>query len=209
MLLTPACAPSGTPSDSSHKHLAARTRECWRARAELVVAEHSFVLSQLFAAPTLVIQGQAYVGGKGVDNREGQVTDFLAKNALTGAVALVQIKKPNNTSLLGRAYRNGVVAPSAELVGAVAQAEGNRDTLVKEFYVQTKGQANFFPYDPLCIVIAGHTDQLNSEERRRSFELFRRGLNDVRVATFDEVFGQARALLDLVQRYPEPASSRS
>ena len=165
------------------------------------LAEHSFVLSQLFAAPTIVIRGQAYVGGKTVDNREGQVTDFLAQNALTGAVALVEIKKPD-TALLGRAYRNAVFAPSAELVGGVAQVEGNRDTLVKEFFALAKGRAEFFPYNPPGIVIAGRTHQLDTEDKRRSFELFRNGLKDVRVVTFDEVFGQARALLELVERNP-------
>jgi hypothetical protein len=159
------------------------------------LAEHSFVLSQLFSAPTLLIQGEAYVGGKRVDNRSGQVTDFLVQNALTRAVALVEIKTPE-TRLLGREYRNGVYAPSADLAGAVAQA------LVKEFYVNARRRAEFFPYDPPCIVVIGRTSILRDEPQRRSFELFRRGLKDVRVVTFDEVFGQARALLSLIESDP-------
>lgn len=80
----------------------------------------------------------------------------------------------------------------------------HRDTLSKEFYGLAKGKAEYFPYDPLCI--AGHTDQLDEDLKRKSFELFRRGLKDVQVVTFDEVFGQAKALLELVRRYPARAA---
>jgi len=50
-----------------------------------------------------------------------------------------------------------------------------------------------------------HTDQFDDDPKRKSFELFRRGLKDVQVVTFDEVFGQAKALLELVRRYPARA----
>ncbi len=167
------------------------------------LSEHSFVLSQLFSAPAIVIEDQPYVGGKEVNNLGGSLADFLVQNSLTQSVTLVEIKKPGTALLLASEYRAGVFPPSAELSGAAAQAQSHRDTLMKEFYNLTKGRAEFFPYDPLCVVIAGNTAQLGSDEERKSFELFRRGLKDVQVVTFDEVFGQAQALLELIRRYPK------
>jgi hypothetical protein len=167
------------------------------------LSEHSFVLSQLFSAPAIVIEDQPYVGGKEVTNMGGSLADFLLQNSLTQSVTIVEIKTPKTKLLLESEYRGGVYAPSAELSGAAAQAQSHRDTLTKEFYNLTKGRAEFFPYDPLCVVIAGDTTQIGSDEQRKSFELFRRGLKDVQVVTFDEVFGQARALLELIRRYPK------
>lgn len=166
------------------------------------LSEHSFVLSQLFSAPAIVIEDQPYVGGKEVSNMGGSLADFLVQNSLTQSVTLVEIKKPS-TPLLASEYRAGVFPPSAELSGAAAQAQSHRDTLMKEFYNLTKGRAEFFPYDPLCVVTVGDTDQISSDEERKAFELFRRGLKDVQVVTFDEIFGQAKALLELIRRYPK------
>lgn len=163
----------------------------------------SFVISQVFAVPMVVIDDQPYVGGKGLENTGGNVADFLVKNPLTGALGIIEIKKPS-TELLGKkVYRGGVHAPLTELVGAVSQAIAYRDSLVKEYYQLVKGAAKDFPYDPLCVVIAGSTAQLDTDEKRRSFELFRRGLKDVHILTFDELFEQAKALVDLVKSHPE------
>lgn len=168
-----------------------------------ILSEHNFVLSQLFSAPAIVIEDQPYVGGKEVTNMGGSLADFLLQNSLTQTVTIVEIKTPKSKLLLANEYRTGVYAPSAELSGAAAQAQSHRDTLTKEFYNLTKGRAEFFPYDPLCVVIVGDTAQIESDKQRKSFELFRRGLKDVQVVTFDEVFGQARALLELIRRYPK------
>ncbi len=166
------------------------------------LSEHNFVLAQLFSAPAIVIADQPYVGGKEITNTGGSLADFLLQNSLTQSVTIVEIKTPS-TKLLAGEYREGVFPPSAELSGAAAQAQAHRDTLTKNFYTLTKGRAEFFPYDPLSVVIVGDTCQIDTDDKRRSFELFRRGQKDVQVVTFDEVFGQAHALLELIRRYPK------
>lgn len=165
-------------------------------------AEHNFILSQLFSAPAIVIEDQPYVGGKEVSNQGGSLADFLLQNSLVQSLSLVEIKKPAAALLAKTEYRQGVYAPSEELAGAIAQAQSQRDTLLKEYYVLTKGKADAFPYDPLSIVIVGDTSELDTDKKRQSFELFRRGLKDIQIVTFDEVFGQAEKLLGLIRRYP-------
>jgi Domain of unknown function (DUF4263) len=174
-----------------------QVEEFWQAG----LSKHSFVLSQLFAAPTIVIEEKPYVGGKEVGNLGGSLADFLLQNARTEAVTLVEIKRPA-TPLLGEEYRSRIFAPSTELAGAVAQAQRQRDLLLKQFNSLTEGKADFWPYDPLAVIIIGDTSMIETEDQRRSFELFRRGLKDIQVVTFDEVFGQARALLELIRKQP-------
>lgn len=61
--------------------------------------ENPFILSLAFAVPTLMVQGQAYAGGKRLNGSGGKIADFLYASASTGNLALIEIKKPG-TDLL-------------------------------------------------------------------------------------------------------------
>lgn len=54
-----------------------------------VFRDNSWVLSQLFAYPMVIIGDKAYVGGKDLSNLGGNVVDFAYQNELTEAIALV------------------------------------------------------------------------------------------------------------------------
>jgi hypothetical protein len=79
-----------------------------------VLTKHTFVLSQLFAYPVVVIKDKAYVGGKRVDNLHGNLVDFLGQVSTSGAAVLIEIKHPK-TPLLGGEYRQDVFPPSRDL----------------------------------------------------------------------------------------------
>jgi hypothetical protein len=163
----------------------------WQA----LLLNNPFLLTQAFATPMVMHQGQAYVGGKEIDNRSGNVTDFLLRNELTRGVVLVEIKTPA-ARLLGREYRAGVYGPSAELSGAVNQLTSNRDQLLKQFFGLAQGRdPGFDPFDPPGVVIVGDSRQLDDDSKRRSFELYRGSLKDTTVVTFDELFARTEALL--------------
>ena len=78
------------------------------------LSDNSFVLSQMFANPVIIIKGKAYVGGKSITNTGGSIVDFLAKNDITNDAVLIEIKTPT-TKLLGNKYRDGVYPISSEL----------------------------------------------------------------------------------------------
>ena len=83
-----------------------------------LLAEHAWVFSQLTGSPVVVLQEQAYVGGKGVDKRGGGEVDFLLRNELTHNVAFVEIKTPG-TPICGGAYRtSGAFSMHKELTAA-------------------------------------------------------------------------------------------
>lgn len=169
---------------------------------------NQYILSQIFAFPITFVGDKAYLGGKEIDNRGGNIVDFIVANRLSKNAVLVEIKTPQ-TPLLGGEYRPGVYSPSPKLSGAVAQVQNYRQSLI-EHYPEIAGKYSeaFDTFYPSCAVIAGDSDaELTSDEKRQSFEQFRNGLRDVSVITFDELFGKLETLVTLMEGTIERESS--
>ena len=162
------------------------------------LSANAFVLSQVFAYPIVVVKEKAYVGGKLVDNRHGNLADYLARANTTGNAAIVELKTPT-TPLLGRQYRDDVFPASWELSGALAQTLHYRDSLMANIHAlrHTEGGA-LLVTEPRCLVVIGNTNQLATEAQRASFERLRERTQGVVIITFDELFGKVRALADLL-----------
>lgn len=164
------------------------------------LSKFSFVLSQVFSFPVIVLKDKAYVGGKSIDNTHGNLVDFLMANKLTRNAALIEIKTPK-TPIVGKQYRGDINSIENEVVGAVMQVTNYRDSLLKQFNTLTSGaNGDFDAFDPQCLVIVGSMqNEKMSRLQRKSFELFRNGLKDVRVITYDELFTKVQILIDLLE----------
>lgn len=165
-----------------------------------VLQDNSIVLSQLFSFPIVITKGKAYVGGKNIHNSGGNIVDFLLSNKLTKNTVLIEIKTPV-TKIIGAEYRGGIYNITQELSGAVIQVSSYKDSLVKEFNsLRNETDEMLDAFNPACLVIAGNfqNEDLNSA-KRKSFELFRNGLKDVQVITFDELFTKVQILLHLLE----------
>jgi len=158
---------------------------------------HPLILSQAFATPTVILKGKAYVGGKGIDDSQGKIADFLVANQLSENAALIEIKTPETPLLNKKRYREGVYAISPDLSGAIIQVATQRDALLKEYdSLQRNSTVRFSAFSPHGFVIVGHRrKELADTDRNRAFELFRQGLRDVQVVTFDELFSKIDNLL--------------
>ncbi len=172
---------------------------------EDIFHSNQLVLSQVFSFPVTIFQKQAYVGGKGVSNRGGNVTDFLMQNPVSENVLLVEIKTPES-KLLGSSYRETVYSINNDLTGAIIQVSIQRDSLLKEYTrLACEGRDNnereFQALHPHCLVIAGNLEKeiKSSSKKRKSFELFRSGLKDVQIITYDELFYKIETLLRLLE----------
>lgn len=174
-------------------HKANVDEEFWQK----TLAERSFVLSQVFAYPVIVIQQKAYVGGKQITNTQGNTVDFFGRTESSGSAILIEIKTPG-TGLLGGVYRNGVYPLSRELSGAISQILRYRQSLINEFQTLTSGLKMVID-EPRCIVIAGANTELDTDEKKQSFGLVRERLQGVTVITYDELFGKLRRLLRLFE----------
>lgn len=163
------------------------------------LTENSLLLSQVFAYPVVLLKGKAYVGGKSYENQGGNIVDFLFKNEFTDNVILIEIKTPV-TSLIGKKYREGVYNVSEDLTGAILQVTNYANSITQDFHTLTRTCTKFEAFKPHCLVIAGNCSvELNDSEKRKSFELFRRGLKDVDVVTYDELFGKVHHFISLLE----------
>ncbi|MFZ5823898.1 MAG: Shedu immune nuclease family protein [Bacillota bacterium] len=162
-----------------------------------LLIEHQFIMESLFAFPIAIVAEKAYVGGKKLDNKGANLVDYLLKNELTGNAIILEIKTPR-THLLGSEYRDGLHNPSKELTGAVLQALDYRMSFTQTSLL-FKGQgSDVEAAEPPCFVIAGHTAQLDTPAKKKSFELFRRQFGGVQVVAFDELFARADKQLKIL-----------
>ena len=161
--------------------------------------ENSFVLEHVFSWPTTIVKGKAYVGGKSVLDRGGNIVDFLVKNFLTSNAALVEIKTPG-TPLLGRRYRN-IYNVSEDLGGAVMQVLTYKFSLQRDFRALNSGvPGGLEAFDPRCVVIIGNIAQVKADEdKTRALELYRSSSAHVAIVTFDEVFEKTRRLISVLE----------
>jgi len=159
--------------------------------------KYSWVIAQCFSMPLMLFQDQAYVGGTGINNKNGSITDYAYKNNLTGCIALVEIKNPQ-VNIVGRKYRN-TYSISSELTGSINQLLNYKSNLQKEFYkfqAQTSNQLKSL--NSKCLLIIGRLDTLD-DDQKESFELFRNELKTVDIVTFDELFLKLETMLNIIK----------
>ena len=167
--------------------------EFWQSK---VFKENQWVLSQIFACPCTIFADKAYVGGKNITNRGGNVCDFIYQNKLSQNVALIEIKTPC-TEIIGKEYRS-TFSFSHELSGAVNQVLNYRDIITKEYYSLCKnGDDTFELFNPKCIVVIGKISTLTTEQIS-AFENYRSSLNNIVIITFDELFERISDLLSIL-----------
>lgn len=163
-----------------------------------VFNENSYVLSQLFSVPVVFIQDKAYVGGMKIDRQDAKFVDYLYTNQSSNDALLIEIKTPDK-KLIGGRYRKGVHNPSSELSGSVVQVLDYKRELSNNIKSITKDTSHIVDvFNPKCVVIIGNYEkELDTDLKRKSFEMFRTNLKDVEIVTFDELFKKAETLATL------------
>lgn len=163
--------------------------------------DNSWVFSSIFAQPVILHKDEAFVGGKNIDNKDGKLSDFLLKNALSDNVAFLEIKTHKTALLDRKAYRSSnVFSMTKELGGCITQVLNQRDTFQKEFYtLRGKSKAKLETLNSKCVVIIGSVSEL-SDEQKESFELIRNNSKDVEIITFDELRNKVEALQTLMKK---------
>ncbi|MBA9036216.1 Shedu immune nuclease family protein [Rhizobium leguminosarum] len=158
------------------------------ARWQEFLKSNPFILSMAFSAPAIMIQDNAYVGGKQFYGGNGKFADFLMATASSGNLALVEIKKPHTDLLMKTAYRGtDVFPPSPELSGAVYQVLDQQSQLHKNLLTLKDEiqRSDIHAHSIQCIVIAGKTP--GPPNLRKSFEIVRNSYANLTIITFDEL----------------------
>jgi hypothetical protein len=163
-------------------------------------SENSYLLSQIFAFPIIILKGKAYVGGKSFDNKGANLLDFLCQNSLTKNTVLIEIKTPTS-KLLGSKYRDNIYNVSSDVSGAIIQISNYKYSLSQDFYsLRSKKLQDIEAFNPQSLVIIGNIErELIETDQKKSFELFRNELKNVQVISYDELFSKVKILIDLLE----------
>lgn len=163
------------------KNMDNNDEEAWQE----IFVENQWILSQIFACPYTVFEDKAYVGGKGLANKGGNICDFVYRNNMTQNIALIEIKTPC-TQLFGNQYR-GTYSLSADMSGAINQVLNYKDKITKEYYSNYyNSRTTYEVFTPKCFIIIGKINGLNKAQIA-ALENYRGNLNSLTVVTFDEL----------------------
>ena len=179
--------------------------EFWQQK---VFNENQWVLAQIFSCPCTIYAQKAFVGGKSLDNKGGNVCDFIYRNKMTQNVALIEIKTPC-TEIVGKPYRE-TYSMSLDMSGAVNQVLNYRDELQKNFSTLTRDleEADTVrAFSPKCVVFIGKISTLNAKQQK-AFELYRSSFNNLTIITFDELHQKICDLMSVFKEdSPRPVDS--
>lgn len=140
---------------------------------------------------------QANYGGATYERTGEQKGEFLTRSAgYEKFTVVVEIKKPDTDIFSNDNYRSGVPNFSAEFVHAISQVQVNARTWDKEGSERERDREKLSKerintITPRSILIIGHTAQLDSFDKKNSFELFRTNTHNPDIITFDELFERA------------------
>ena len=156
--------------------------------------ENPFILNMAFGYPVIKVRDQASVGGRKLSCDGEKITDFLVKNSRTNNTAIFEIKTPQTPILNKTPFRDGVYTPSADLSGSINQALDQKYQFQKQI-AQIKDNSRLYDiesYAVHCCLVIGKTPE--GDDRKKSFELFRRNSKDVEIVTFDELLENLKQL---------------
>lgn len=162
------------------------------------------------------------VTGHSVSGPGKRVDALLKTLGLINTLCYVEIKTHKTDLLRKGTYRSGAYPPTAELVGAVSQVQVTVQHALynlREVF-RPAGRDGFptgevlFNVAPKALVICGSLGEFArdgdiSEDRVRSFELFRRSIHNPEIITFDELYERAHFIVEGIGDGPgvSPGSS--
>jgi hypothetical protein len=167
--------------------------------------ENPFILNMAFGYPVIKVRDQASVGGRKLSGDGEKITDFLVKNSLTNNTAIFEIKTPQTAILNKTAFRDGVFTPSTDLSGSINQTLDQKYQFQKQI-AQIKDNTRLYDiesYAVHCCLVIGKTP--DGDDRKKSFELFRRNSKDVEIVTFDELLEKLKQLSVFLRATDEEA----
>lgn len=162
--------------------------------------QNLFAMQLIFGGPTVFIESQVPIGKEALSARGKKIADYLFKGGLTDNAALVEIKRPSTKLLKKREYRAGVYGVQSEIGEAVAQVLDQALQLTR-YENETKvgkPDTSWASNAPRCFVVVGLASTLDSDSKKKSFDLYREHLSGVRLVTYDELLAQLTALRDFL-----------
>ena len=147
---------------------------------------------------------QTTTGAAVFDPTGDRVDALMATKGLIQSLMFTEIKTASTDLLDATEYRSGVYRPSRELVGAVSQVQAATHraiSMLQDLHhsINREGWSREVvgTVRPRQVVVVGTLGEFRrgaevNRHRYRSFELYRRSIDDVEIITFDELLARAR-----------------
>jgi len=152
---------------------------------------------------------ESVVQGHSVASHGKRADALMKTRGLISSLCFVEIKVHTTKLLASKPYRAGCWAPSAELVGAVAQVQGTVQSAVAQIGNRYVGKDDrgaptgeeAFNFQPRSFLVIGSLTEFMgehgvNEEQYRSFELYRRNTAWPEIITFDELYERASYIVN-------------
>lgn len=148
-------------------------------------------------------------GADGLGSVGKRVDALMRTRAALSSLVFIEIKRHDECLLTSKTYRSGVFAPSAELVGGVAQVQATAAMAVKPrldyFSAETSDGdyvGSFGTVGCRKILVIGSNREFLGEDaanpkKLASFERYRSSVSDVDIVTYDELFERAKFVVGL------------
>lgn len=152
---------------------------------------------------------ESMVQGHSVASHGKRADALMKTRGLISSLCFVEIKVHTTKLLSNKPYRVGCWAPSAELVGAVAQVQGTVQGAIAQIGNKYIGKDELgsptgeeaFNFQPRAFLVIGSLDEFRgdhgvNEDQYRSFELYRRNTAWPEIITFDELYERASYIVN-------------
>lgn len=155
------------------------------------------------------------VSGFDFNNAGKRADAFLKTKGIIESFCFAEIKT-NKTDLLIKvrtSYRPECWAPSNELTGAISQIQRTVHKSIQNIATKTEIKdkqgkltgETIFLYSPKSTLIIGNLGEFMgehgiNEEKYSSFEMYRQGLRNIEIITFDELFQRAQFIVRKTER---------
>lgn len=171
------------------KNLSVSQEKFWQNLFE----EENWILSQIFAAPYIYYQSQAYLWWKDIHNAWWIITDYFFKNNISESISIIEIKNPSSKLIEDNLYRwsndkdeNSVYSLHKELSWAISQILNQKNSFLINYDNLKLKDYGIKPYNVKCILIIWTLKDLNKTQKK-TFELHRQNYKDLEIITFDEL----------------------
>jgi len=168
--------------------------EFWQA----FFSNHPQIISFLFPNPIVKLGEKAYLGGKSLNNKGGNIGDYIFQSKLAKSVVIVEIKTPR-TKILGAQYRGNSYSISPDLSGAIIQTLNYKTEIQRDFHrLAYETDSKFEVVEPSCMVVIGNLErEILDNKQMRSFDLLRNTINNFTIITYDELFEKLKMIKEL------------
>lgn len=195
--------------DSVKKKCSYTDEKVWQTFFEKNQWIFGYGLGYLFLSSLDDKKLEQVVQGYSIADNGKRVDGLMKTRGIISNLCFVEIKTHKTALLDNQPYRVCCFAPSKEFSGAVSQVQVTVEKAIKTIseklsikdYQGNPTGEEVYNYQPKAFLVIGSLKQFETEhgineDKLRSFELYRRNIQNVEILTYDELYERAKFIVE-------------